>query len=293
MFGYIKVYAPKLRLCEWECYRAYYCGLCKSMGSCTGQCSRMALSYDFAFFAAVRCALAKEKPETKKFRCSVHPFHKRLMVKKSPQLAFCADASALLSAAKLEDDLHDEHGFLRLRAAFGKLFFHRAERLAKKRHPELYQKLVARLAELHQIEADETLVSADAPAEVFGALMADLLSDGLTGKEARIAVALGDSIGRWVYLADAADDLKEDAKKKRYNPLLRLFGEHPTEADWESLRNGLSATLLPACRAFELMDDFPTPELQEIIANILYIGLPKMNEKLTTMPQNSKKGEPR
>lgn len=291
MFGYVRSHAPQLRLCEWECYRAYYCGLCKTMGKCTGQCSRLSLSYDFVFLAAVRCSLAGEKPETKKFRCLLHPFRRRLMVKRSPQLSYCADASALLLAAKIDDDLRDERGFRRLRAFFRRLFFHGAIRRAKKRHPDLYKTINANLARLHELEADEALASADAPAEIFGELLAGIFGAGLEGDKARIGAAIGNAVGRWIYLADAADDLKEDAKKKRYNPLLRLFGSAPTPTDWKTLQTGLTATLVPAQRAFELMDDFPTPELREIIANILYLGLPKMTEKLTHQTENPKQGE--
>lgn len=293
MFGYIRVHTPQLRMCEWECYRAYYCGLCKTMGSCTGQCSRLSLSYDFVFLAAVRCSLAKEKPDFQKFRCMLHPLRRRQKVKKSPQLSYCADASALLLAAKIDDDLHDERGFRRLRAFFRRIFFRKAVRKAKKRYPELYQKLNAHLARLHEIERDETLVSADAPAEVFGELLADIFSEGLEGANARIGAAIGNAVGRWIYLADAVDDLKQDVKKGRYNPLLRLFGEKPTPSDWEGLKTALSATLVPARRAFELMDDFPAPELRELIANILYLGLPKMTEKLIQANQFPKKGEPK
>ena len=293
MFGYIRVHAPRLRMCEWECYRAYYCGLCKAMGSCTGQCSRLSLSYDFVFLAAVRCSLAGEKPDLAKFRCMIHPLRRRLKVKNSPQLSYCADVSALLTAAKIADDLQDERGFRRLRAFFARLFFRSAARRAGKRHPELNEKIAAHLDRLRGIERDDSIVSADAPAEVFGALLADVASDGFEGAKARIAAAIGDSVGRWLYLADAIDDWKEDAKKKRYNPLIRLFGKEPKPADLETIRTGLSATLFAAQRAFELMDDFPAPELREIIANILYIGLPKMTEKLTHANENPKEGEPK
>jgi len=291
MFGYVRVHAPQLRLCEWECYRAYYCGLCKAMGSCTGQCSRLSLSYDFVFLAAVRCALIGEEPETKKFRCLLHPFRRRLMVKKSSQLSYCADASALLLAAKIEDDLQDERGFRRLRAFFRRFFFNQAVRRAKKRYPELYDKINVRLARLRKIEQDTALESADAPAEVFGGLLADIFSEGLEGTEARIGASIGNAVGRWIYLADAADDLKQDVKKKRYNPLIRLYGTELTESDREALQTGLTATLIPARRAFELMDNFPTPELRELIANILYLGLPKMTEKLLKTTDYSQKGD--
>ena len=68
MFGYVRPHNPELRMRDYECYRAYYCGLCRAMGKCTGQCSRLTLSYDFVFLAAVRCYLADEEPEIKKIR---------------------------------------------------------------------------------------------------------------------------------------------------------------------------------------------------------------------------------
>lgn len=292
MFGYVKTDASELRLRDYECYRAYYCGLCKTMGSCTGQCSRLTLSYDFVFLAAVRCSLAGEEPDVKKFRCLLHPVRRRKRVKKSPQLSYCADASALLAAAKIADDLADERGFRRLRAFFRRLFFCGAARRAKRRHPSLYQKITADLARLSEMERDETIVSADAPAEVFGSLLAAVFCEGLSGSQARIAAEIGDAIGRWIYLADAADDLSDDAKKDRYNPLLRLFGKEPTDEDFATVRAGLYATLARAQRAFELIDSFPCPELREILSNILYLGLPKMTEKLTRAPQNSQKETP-
>ena len=54
MLGYIRTSQGELRVREYEVYRALYCGLCKHMGKCTGQCSRMTLSYDFVFLAALR-----------------------------------------------------------------------------------------------------------------------------------------------------------------------------------------------------------------------------------------------
>ena len=66
MFGYVKTHNPELRVAEYEYYRAAYCGLCRSMGKCTGQCSRMTLSYDFAFLALIRLALTGDKVSEEK-----------------------------------------------------------------------------------------------------------------------------------------------------------------------------------------------------------------------------------
>ena len=70
MFGYIGVHDAELRLRELDCYRGVYCGLCRAQGSCTGQCSRLTLSYDFAFMALVRTALATRYS----WSCAVAPF---------------------------------------------------------------------------------------------------------------------------------------------------------------------------------------------------------------------------
>ena len=57
MYGYIKAYAPELKVREQEYYRAVYCGLCRTMGKCTGQCSRLTLSCDVTFLALLRLLL--------------------------------------------------------------------------------------------------------------------------------------------------------------------------------------------------------------------------------------------
>ncbi len=275
MLGYIKTDTAELRVREERFYRALYCGLCKRMGKCTGNCSRMTLSYDFVFLAAVRLAVTGEKPTLKPRRCLLHPFRRRPMAERCDALDFSADASALLTYRKLDDDLHDERGLCRFRARIARLFLGSAYRKAKRRHPSLDTAIAGYLEALSRYEKQETaFASADAPAEQFGCLMEAVFSEGLTGAEARIAGSLGRAIGHWIYLADAADDFAEDCKRDRFNPYRRLFGEEPQESDRENLRLALTALLCQAEQAFLLLDDYPAPELQAILANILYLGLP-------------------
>lgn len=40
-----------------DCYQAYYCGLCQSLGRKYGTAARMALSYDMTFAALLLTAL--------------------------------------------------------------------------------------------------------------------------------------------------------------------------------------------------------------------------------------------
>ena len=110
MFGYVRVKHTELKVKEYEFYRGTYCGLCRSMGKCTGQCSRFALSYDFAFLALLRIAFDRTLVEFEQKRCLAHPLKKRNMMKPNPSLAYCSGAAALLNYHKIMDDLSDEKG---------------------------------------------------------------------------------------------------------------------------------------------------------------------------------------
>ncbi len=289
MLGYIRTDSPELRLRDGECYRAIYCGLCRQMGKCTGQCSRLSLSYDFAFLAAFRMSLTNEKLELQKKRCLVHPLKKRNMAIESPSLAYCADASAILTYHKCRDDVDDENGFKKLRALVASGFFSRAYHRAKRRYPTLDSTVCSLLQELRAYEKDTTAPpSADAPAAVFGNVMACVLSGGLDGVEARIAKTFGRAIGHWIYLVDAADDYRDDLKSGSFNPFVRLFGAEMTEENAQSVALSLKRYLADAENAFLLIDNFPTPEIREILCNILYLGLPKVADRVL---QKAWKGE--
>ncbi|MBE6634079.1 MAG: hypothetical protein E7620_07050 [Ruminococcaceae bacterium] len=295
MFGYVKPMKPELKIREYECYQAYYCGLCRAMGGCTGECSRLTLSYDFVFLAVIRCCLAGEQPSYRKYRCLLHPTKRRKTVDGSPQLDYCANASALLAYHKCRDDLADERGAKRFKARLASLMLHRAYRLASKRYPALDASVKEQLERLREYEKNTQSPSPDEAAAIFGTLMREVFSHGLEGSARRIASELGWSLGRWIYLVDAADDLSEDKKRKRFNPYLPLFGDAPTQRDAETVRIGLTSLLQEAERAFLLMDSPPCPDLREILANVLYLGLPNAAERVlkkefSSQPQETEKG---
>ncbi len=281
MIGYIRTDAPELRLRDSECYRAIYCGLCRHMGKCTGQCSRLSLSYDFAFLATFRMSLINETLDLQKKRCLIHPFKKRNMAVDSPALAYCADASAILTYHKCRDDVDDEKGLKKLRARLASGFFLKAYRRAKRRYPALDATVSSSLQKLREYEKDTTAPpSADAPAAIFGDLMAAVCAEGLSGTDARIAAAFGRAIGRWIYLVDAADDYRADLASGSFNPFVRLFGGGMTEENAEGIAISLKRYLADAENAFLLIDSFPTPEVREILCNILYLGLPKVADRI-------------
>lgn len=274
MFGYIRAERAELRIREYEYYRAAYCGLCRSMGKCTGQCSRLTLSYDIAFLAHVRMLLEGTVPAFKARRCCVHPVHKRRMMEPNPQLSYCAHASAILAYEKCRDDVADERGFARLGARMKCLFLRGAYKKARRAYPALADRVREKLVQLSEREAART-TSADEVAAIFGELLGEVTAHGLEESAARIARRIGFEAGRFIYFLDALDDLEKDAKRGRFNPFLLRYGGAVPEEDKGGLRDALVMGLCDLESAIDLIPSREDPTSRDILNNILYLGMPR------------------
>ena len=288
MFGYVKVNTPSMRVREHELYRAIYYGLCRNMGKTSGQTSRLALSYDLVFLAAVRMLATGEKLNLSHGRCIAHPIKKRAFVASSDSLTYASAVSAVLLEGKLRDNITDEGAVKRTLARLASPAVRGMVKKAKRKAGDsitfassLTDEKLAALSDLER----EICPSLDRTSEIFGELMGDLFAAGLTGAEERICRHLGRAVGRFIYVCDAADDVIEDKKKKRYNPILAMYGDSIINEDGhlekDVAESILCAALLyldSASAAAELLCDSAAPHLRdasEIVRNILYIGMPE------------------
>lgn len=295
MFGYIRIDKPELRVREYETYRSVYCGLCRSMGKCTGCLSRMTLSYDFAFLLVFRSAVLGKRPETELRRCFVHPTKKRPMLKHSEESGYVACAAAILTYYKCLDDLSDEKGRKRLRArsVFGTA--KRMRRRALKRIEGLAAldaSVAAYMKEIAEKER-ERVPSVDLYAGLSGDLLGEIFAFGLTGTDARVARTVGRHIGKWIYLVDAFDDLADDRASGRFNPYLVACPDGTEESLRETVRVALLSELTEVERATDLLDDYGCPDYAGVLRNILYGGMPKTAEAVLagkTREKDRKKG---
>jgi hypothetical protein len=282
VYGYIRTYTPELKVREQEYYRAAYCGLCRAMGKCTGQCSRLTLSYDFTFFALMRMALTGETSTARRRRCLLHPLRRRPMIEPCDALTLSAHASALLVYHKNRDDRADERGGKRLRATLLSPYTRGLRRRTRRELSRMDDEVAAIMTRLSELEASRP-PSVDRPAEVFGELMAYLLSWGLDGREQTLAKTIGRHVGRWVYILDAADDFKEDVKKRRYNPLACLYNDPNMttlpEHKRQEIRTALTVELVGIENALDLVD-ISVPDLNGVLKNILYQGMPAAVDKV-------------
>lgn len=277
MFGYVLAEKPELKVKEYELYRATYCGLCRSMGKCTGQCSRMTLNYDFVFLALVRYAIKPCEVKFKPRRCLAHPLEKRDNMERNDILDYCSQASAILNYQKVLDDLNDEKGMKKLRALLLRPFVAHSRKKAFKKNPPLKAldlSVAEKLADLNKLEKDGSS-GVDAPAECFGEILGEIMSFGYESIDKRIAFELGKHIGAWIYIADALDDMQEDIKHGRYNPFIKLYGGRlPTEEELSLIFDATKNRLFAAESAFDLID-INDAAIKNILSNILYIGIPK------------------
>lgn len=277
MFGYIRPFMPSLRMCEYEYYRAAYCGLCRAHGTVCGQASRFCLSYDAVFLALLRSVLTAEDTRVTKRRCFRYPLRRRPMLDITPEMMYTAAAATALTVFKLDDDISDERGGRRLAA--------RAARPLTspwlKRAGHGYGGLVCdiRSALERQTEIEDGMntqnASADAVAEAFGRVFALTASRGMEGDNATVAAAVGRHIGRWLYCIDALDDFKEDARRNRFNPFVMMYGDGgPDDESKKTLMCLLSGEAAAAHNALELADRRGNPEAWGILDNILNEGIP-------------------
>ena len=286
MFGYIKPDIPQLKVVDYELYKASYCGLCKTMGKKTGCLSNLTLSYDFAFLAFMRMALSDDKYETKMGRCAAHPFKKRPMLVTDPSLEFSAKSSTILTRLKLKDNINDSHGMSKLKAKIKgavSIFLKKTDKSLL----TLEKSIKECIDDLSKLEKENSL-SIDETADTFGRLLSILGSHGLEGINERIAKEACYHLGKWIYVIDAYDDYYDDIKKKSYNVLVSNYGTDLNEDRVQAIKCALILELEQMAKTIELIDFTNKSDLERIIKNIIYLGMPGEFERITKNEKRSK-----
>ena len=272
MFGYVKPYAPNLLVREYDYFRCAYCGLCRTMRRHTGQLSALSLSYDCLLLALVRMLYAQEKQTAyKKRRCIAHPLKRRPMLEETPELRFAAEVSALLSYYKIKDELTDQKGFRRGVAFCGLPIFSHAKR--KGHLPALAALMEADLLALAKKE-EEKCPSVDECAEIFGHLLGAVFAYEKEGSDALVLSSFGRSLGRFIYIADAAEDYDKDAKSGAYNPFCLTYNAAPlTPEQKQMIHTALLCELKGLENAMNLLPTENNDALIHIIENTVCEGL--------------------
>ncbi|MDE7003898.1 MAG: hypothetical protein K2P08_05640 [Oscillospiraceae bacterium] len=269
MFGYIRPALDRLDQEQKDAYQSAYCGLCHALGRRHGWLARMTLQYDFTFLAIVLTAGGSEGEERLCRRCPVHPFRKPRACLTGERLDAAADQSMILTWHKLSDDVKDHGFFMGLPFRAVRRLFGRAYRRAAAAQPDFDAETRLGLARLEELERARS-PQLDRAADAFAKILA-CAAQAVSGEGARRALGqLLYHLGRWIYLMDAWDDLDDDRRKGRYNPLdARFQGQARENRDYLDTTSTHSLRLAGA--AAELLE---LGEWAPIVENILYTALP-------------------
>lgn len=265
MFGYVNISCESISKEDKDLFGAYYCGLCKAISE-KSQLLRLGLNNDLTFLAVLLSGVCDDEVDFKEnSRCVIHSFKKHSEIEKNTVLEYAADMNILLVYFKICDDCEDEKSTskkgLRL------LFKGSAKKIVQK-YPEISEKIEKNLKRLSVLEK-ENCESVDEAADCFAKLLEavfvpDFIKDEKTRK---ILKWMGYNLGRWIYIADAYEDLEKDKKKNNYNPLAFYDEKKLKKEIYESM----TFTLSNIAGAYDLLD---IKRNDTLIRNIIYAGLP-------------------
>ena len=260
MFGYVTASGKELTKEQHSRYSAVYCGICRRIRVQSGNLARIGLSYDMAFLALLLMSLYEPEEESGRNACLLHPVKRRPWVD-NPYIRYVADMNVALAYYNFLDDWQDDgkHSAKMMADAFSR---HLPE--IENRYPRQCAAIRDCIRQLSELEK-AGCANPDEPAACFGQLMAQLLTyeEDLWAPTLR---QMGDALGRFIYLLDAAVDYDKDQKKGKYNPYLAMG----TGKDWPRWKEYLVLTMGRCTANFEKL---PLVQDKALLDNILYSGV--------------------
>ena len=261
MFGYVTIYEPELKVKDLKKYKAYYCGLCRMLKEKYGFMGQMTLTYDMTFAVILLSSLYENASEAERHRCKVHPIKKQMMLR-NEITDYAAAMNVLLAYYHMEDDWQDDR---KVTSLMTKSMIHGKVRRIIEEYPRQSRAIRSALEELSSCEKEEC-TDIDRTAGCFGRLMEELFvyREDIWERNLR---KMGFFLGKFIYIMDAYEDLPEDLKKGRYNPLRRLSAREDYE---ERIKQILCMMIAESTAEFERL---PCLMDVDILRNILYDGV--------------------
>ncbi|MBR0208874.1 MAG: hypothetical protein IJQ43_08255 [Oscillospiraceae bacterium] len=275
MFGYLTARTDLLDDERAARYKACYCGLCRSLRARSGLSAGLTLNYDMSFLVLLLSSLYEPEESGGCAGCIAHPFGARPWFS-SEITDYAADMNVALGYLKCLDNWEDDGSLLAVAEAG---LLKRADAGIRGRYPRQCGAMENALGALAQIEA-ERRDAPDEAAAAFGSLMGELfvLRDDRWSASLR---AMGDALGRFLYIMDACMDLGADTFRNRYNPFRRRYG-----LDNAAYFRDILQMLLGEC--LRHYDRLPLVRDKDILDNILCAGVWAQFDRKYPIPTETK-----
>lgn len=274
LFGYIITNHEKLTEDQQETYHSFYCGLCFGLSKKYGKTFSMLLNNDMTFLTVVLTGLEEPESTLTIRKCPIH-LRRKQNVSQNMYTDYAVDMTVLLSYYKALDDEQDEHSHSRFRKKL-----ETPMESIRKTYPSQSKGVEEALKKIAQYEKENS-TDLDALCNASGDMVQAIFSCPNISFRKEME-GLGHALGKFIYLMDAYDDLDEDIKKDRFNPLKQRAQEEDFDAKIESY---LELFLSEAADCFERM---PILEYSDIIRNILYSGVWTRFEQIKAKKEGKK-----
>lgn len=279
MVGYLQIQKSELLVKEAEMYKAVYCSLCRTIGRDYSLFCRTFLSYDFTFYTVLGMALSRGKCGAfHKGRCCCNPLKSCVYCGDEEVLHMAAAMSVITAYYKICDDISDSKGLKNLFSRTLKTLLKRQYKKSAERYPQLDYVVREMLKNQESVEKSEnpTLDACCEPTAVMVAKSFSFLSND--EKQQRVLYEMGYHIGRWIYLADAVDDLQKDMEENNFNCLITRFKDVTDEEQLAAECNSLmNMAIASSYRAFELLT---VNKFSGILENHFVYGMTNVQKNL-------------
>lgn len=220
MFGYIDINRETLDKGKQGFWQSFMCGLCFSTKKMFGNISRMAITNDVNFFNVLFHSVLDSEVKLEEKKCFSHPLKKQAMLEVSPLTDKIAIAHVILVYYNLLDDVLDGSKKKKIALNTIKKDYEKAKGL----WGEFDEVLNDDYQELRKLEKTAGNKSLDLISHPFAELSRSFAKLVLEDKYNDTVGDLCYNVGKWVYLIDALDDVKEDLKHKQFNAFTNSYG---------------------------------------------------------------------
>lgn len=272
MFGYIKCDKPEMKVKEYETYKGLYCSLCRAMIKHFGILASVTLSYDIAFLVLMRLSFTSVVPDFKGGRCPFNPTKRcNYCSNGTDEFRYATAVSMMMLYHKVKDNIADSPFYKRILMYLILPYAFLKNRKAEKMYPEVGALIGEAMKKQAETEKKGS-ASPDEAAHESADALGKILAWGIPDEKGSI-YRFGYGTGKWVYLCDAADDLKDDLKSGGYNVFVGMLGlqkgEEPSDGDLCVIERCLNMSCAFAAEGFE---ETKEKTLVPIVENIIYSG---------------------
>ena len=294
MFGYVTPLKGEMKVKDFERFKCYYCGLCCHIKKQFGNIPRIALNYDMTFLGLLLDALSPDEVKVSKHLCILHPSQKKFVIDDNKALSYAAAINLSLFYYKLVDDVNDDKD---LKSRAGIIALSPYKKRFSPAITDINKNISACLNELSLLEKNKSFTSIDEICDPFSRLVGIVLRDFPyelkdDSEELRNNLySLGYSLGKWIYLIDALDDLKEDMEKNKFNPINFLYNkDHLKYEDFlEQIKPKIEFTILNCGYTCNVsLDNLNLTRNEDILYNIIQLGLMQKYTDVIKNPKNTK-----